>query len=686
VTGSDDGRREVRPLFEAMFETRFMLDLAEDTDAVFRRFTDVLVPAFADFVAVFLLDDDGTHVDLVVHAHRDPMAAEHLEVIRRLSTTDPTLPEARVAASGEPFVAFSIGPDDLARDLAPELLGYLDAAAPESMLVKPLLADGRSFGSLVLARSSDSAPFTLDDVWFGESLAGRCAVVLQVKQMRAALRDALEASERDRAILGAVVDAAPFGLTLLDTDFRYVLANEMAGEIDGVPPEAMIGRTRAEMIGRRRHADTVEALRTVLETGEPLTIDVPAALTLDTEKARDYEVTYFAVDGPDGERLGLAVMLVDRTQAHLAERAREQLLQQIAQTQRLETVGQLAGAVAHDFNNLLSVISLRGELLRRKHSSDVELGESLAVVERAVEQGRELARRLLAFSRRQPVEAIVVEPAAIIAGFAGLLRATVGPTVSGEGDLADGAVLFDPGALEQVLLNLVVNAREAMPEGGTLRIGVTVVGRQLEMAVADDGEGMSDDVREHAFDPFFTTRGAGIGTGLGLSSVFGLVTGAGGTVHIDSAPGVGTTVTVSLPLVEPQESVAVITRSARSRAATLLVVDDEEDLLDGVVEALSGAGYRVLSAVSAEEALEQVAALAEIDMVISDVLLPGSSGATLVRRLQEIRPGLPALFISGFAPSADGDDALPEGVPLLRKPFSVDDLVRSVAAGLGDRG
>jgi signal transduction histidine kinase len=207
-----------------------------------------------------------------------------------------------------------------------------------------------------------------------------------------------------------------------------------------------------------------------------------------------------------------------------------------------------------------------------------------------VEQGRELARRLLAFSRRQPVEAIVVEPAAIIAGFAGLLRATVGPTVSVELDLEDGAVLFDPGALEQVLLNLVVNAREAMPEGGTLRIGVTVVGRQLEMAVADDGEGMSDDVREHAFDPFFTTRGAGIGTGLGLSSVFGLVTGAGGTVHIDSAPGVGTTVTVSLPLVEPQESVAVITRSARSTAATLLVVDDEEDLLDGVVEALSGTG------------------------------------------------------------------------------------------------
>lgn len=684
--GPSDSIRRGRPLSETVFATRFLLDLSEDTDGDLQRLTDVLVPAFADSVAVFLLAEEADHVDLVAFAHDEPSAVEHIDAIRRLPTRGPTLPGGPVAESGHSFVGLSLEPGDIDDGLAPDLQRYVRAAEPHSLLVMPLLAAGESFGSLVLSRGRDTPPFAEDDVWFAEALAGRVAVVLRARQLRAALQEALEASERDRAVLDAIVATAPFGLAFLGTDLRYVVANTAMESLHGLPAEEMVGRHRDDVVGQPLAAETEPLIRRVLETGEPITFETEAVLG-GAPGPRQLEVTYFAVDGNDGRRLGMAAMFLDRSEHNEALRRNDELQARLAQTQRLETVGQLAGAVAHDFNNLLSVISLRSELLRRKRVGDDELGESLAIVERAVAQGRELAARLLAFSRRQPVEQVVVEPATVVAGFAGLIRATLGPSIALDLDLHEGAVRFDPGALEQVLLNLAVNAREAMPDGGRLTVRVGIEGDRLLLAVGDDGEGMTDDVREHAFDPFFTTRGAGIGSGLGLSSVYGLVTGAEGTVSIDSAPGSGTTVVVSLPLAEAPAAVSVIERRSppSSDRATVLVVDDEEDLLDVVVEALSSVGFRVLSAGSAEEAIEQSAALADLDMVISDVLLPGTSGASLVRRLQADRPGLAVLFISGFAPAAEGDEALPDGVPLLRKPFSVDDLLGAVVAGLGRR-
>jgi PAS domain S-box-containing protein len=680
----DDARG--RPLVDAMFATRFLLELSDDTERALQDFTDVLVPAFADSVAVFVLGEAGDHVDLVAFAHPDEEVMAHVDAIRRLPTRGPTLPGGTVALSGEPYLALDLQPTVFPQELGPELASYLAVVRPRSLLVFPLVAAGASFGSLLLSRREGTPPFTDDDIWFAESLAGRVAVVLRSRQLRAALEESLEVSERDRAVLDAIVAKAPFGLAFLDPDLTYVLANTAMESMHGLSSDELIGRHRDAVVGQPLADETEPLIRRVMDTGDALTYETSVVVGGNPEP-RDLEVTYFAVDGHDGRRLGVAAMFLDRTERNAAERRNDELQLRLAQTQRLETVGQLAGAVAHDFNNLLAVISLRSELLRRKRAGDAELAESLAIVERAVDQGRELAARLLAFSRRQPVEAVVVEPATVIAGFAGLLRATLGPGVALDLDLGPGRVLFDPGALEQVLLNLAVNAREAMPDGGRLTVATRAHGDHLRLSVSDDGEGMTDEVREHAFDPFFTTRGTGIGTGLGLSSVYGLVTGAGGTVHLDSAPGAGTTVVIALPLVEAPASGGVLQRPTRPlTSSTILVVDDEEDLLDVVVEALTGAGYRVVSATSADDAVEQSLTLAELDMVVSDVLLPGTSGAALVRRLQSDRPGLAALFISGYAPAAAGEEALPEGVPLLRKPFSVDELLEAVGAGLGRRG
>jgi PAS domain S-box-containing protein len=507
------------------------------------------------------------------------------------------------------------------------------------------------------------------------------------------LQRVLTASERDRSLLDAIVAGAPFGLAFLDTDLRYLLVNDRMSEINGASVEDMLTRPRREILGDDMALETEPLLRSVLDTGEPVTVHNRTRLPSEPDQERDFRITYYAVDATDGTRLGVAGVVEDITVERAAEQERATLQAQLEEARRLETVGQLAGGVAHDFNNLLAVIGLRSELLRRRHPAMADLVDNLLTIERAVAQGRELAQRLLTFSRRQRVVPQVVELDAVLRSLDGLIGSLTGERihVAVEPSAPGAHVLIDPGALEQVVLNLVINARDALVDGGSIIVTTALPEAEgpvavAELVVTDDGTGMTEEVAAQAFDPFFTTKGSGVGSGLGLPTVYGIVSGAGGSITLDTAPGEGTRVLVRLPLTDPASGRPMIDTKlvlGPGVRRLVLVVDDEMDITKVVSDALRGAGYEVVVATSGHTARSLVAdRLDELDLVVTDVMMPGGTGPELMRSLQAHRPDLPVIYMSGFAARPGASEDLPDDITLLRKPFTIDELLLTVGRTL----
>ncbi len=378
---------------------------------------------------------------------------------------------------------------------------------------------------------------------------------------------------------------------------------------------------------------------------------------------------------------------------------RRKLEQQLRQAQKMEAVGQLAGGVAHDFNNLLTAIIVHAELLREGMQANDPRVDDLDVVLSAGKRGEALTRQLLAFSRQQVVQPVVLDPNAIVKSLERLLRRLIGEDILLETPLADevGNVRVDPGQLEQVLLNLVVNARDAMPAGGRLSIdsaGVDLTeadwrlhdvprpGRYVVLSVSDTGTGMSPETRLRVFEPFFTTKPVGKGTGLGLATAYGIVKQAGGSITVYSEPGRGSRFRVYLPTVH--EGVGQAPAKEHDDAPprgteTILIVEDESSVRAAAAEVLGRHGYRVLLAQSAEDALVSMAHFTEhLDLIVADVVLPGISGPALVTRLRETRPAIPALLMSGYADATARRGVEESGLPLLQKPFTVAGLARKV--------
>ncbi|GID33259.1 ATP-binding protein [Paractinoplanes brasiliensis] len=355
--------------------------------------------------------------------------------------------------------------------------------------------------------------------------------------------------------------------------------------------------------------------------------------------------------------------------------------------QRLESLGQLAGGVAHDFNNILGVIVNYASFVVEEAESEQPDVRMIAAdarqVIRAGERATHLTHQLLAFARREVVRPEVFDLNGFVAGLEDKLRRTVGERVALI--IRPGADLppveCDPGQIEHLLVKLADNARDAMPAGGNLVIDTGCSGDRVRLRVGDSGRGMSADVADRAFEPFFTTKPNGEGIGLGLAMVYGIVTQAGGDVSISSEPGLGTTVTVLLPPASPgsRPAPAGPVRTT-GRGETLLVVDDEPGLRDVAGRILSGAGYRVIAAEGGPQALA-LAARHEgaIDLLLSDVVMPGMLGKDLAERLVTVRPDTRVLYMSGYAqPVLHSEGTLDPGVALLEKPFTADDLLRAV--------
>jgi two-component system cell cycle sensor histidine kinase/response regulator CckA len=347
----------------------------------------------------------------------------------------------------------------------------------------------------------------------------------------------------------------------------------------------------------------------------------------------------------------------------------------------MEAVGQLAGGIAHDFSNVLSVIGGFAELGLRSAQARGELADCLREISQATEQGAALTRQLLAFSRRQPTETSVVSVNRVIAELDGFLRRALGEelrlvTVFGA---TRGLVEINRGQLEQVIVNLAVNARDAMTRGGKLTIESNESRGSVVLRVSDTGCGIDADTQARIFEPFFTTKAPGEGTGLGLSTVYGIVTGAGGQIEVDSGPGRGTAFTVRLPAAAGSETELEATPPRRAASsATVLVVEDNDSLRALTCRVLQDEGYEVLLARTGVDALRLLEAHeAAVDLLVSDIVMPGMRGPELAARLRATDPALPVLFISGFSDQPLDRDC--PGAAFLSKPFKREALVDAVA-------
>jgi CheY-like chemotaxis protein len=373
----------------------------------------------------------------------------------------------------------------------------------------------------------------------------------------------------------------------------------------------------------------------------------------------------------------------------------------------MEAVGRLAGGVAHDFNNLLTVMRANAEFLSQLLPVNGQEREDIDAITKSVDRASALTRQLLAFSRQQVMQPAIVEPNEIVADLEKMLSRLIGEDIDLRIDLGVDVpvVRVDPGQLEQAIVNLIVNARDAMPFGGPLRIttstlkvtaaaaaahGVVDEGSYAAISVNDSGTGMSPAVRARIFEPFFTTKEIGLGTGLGLASVYGMVKQFGGFIDVDSVEGEGSTFTIALPacpLGDPTTREAADAAAGEGAGQTILVVEDEADVRAVSSRILTGHGYRVIEASNGLEAIERLEDVkTRVDMVITDAVMPKMGGAKLIEAVRARRPGVPVLMVSGYTNKELGLSVKDEStVELLHKPFRSEELLRRVRGLLEQR-
>jgi nitrogen-specific signal transduction histidine kinase len=400
------------------------------------------------------------------------------------------------------------------------------------------------------------------------------------------------------------------------------------------------------------------------------------------------------VRDPDGRLLGYAKITRDLTERKRSQEALDAAREQFFQSQKMESLGKLSGGVAHDFNNLLAAILSSLDLARRRLGEGRDVSGLLENATRAAERGAELTQRMLAFARRQELKLESVNLTASLAEMSELLVRTIGPNyvINTQFPLILPKVRADRNQLELALVNLVVNARDAMPGGGAILISATLEQektgpgeRFVCLSITDEGEGMERDVLARAAEPFFTTKGIGKGTGLGLSMVHGMIEQCGGRLELKSAPGKGTTVTMWLPIAEAGLDKAPA-RAARAEAyravrpLTILAVDDDPIVLVNTAAMLADMGHQVHPAASGSMALTLLQNL-PVDLLITDYAMPGMTGAELIRRARLLRPDLPAIVVSGFA---ELDEGVVLEAPRLAKPFRQHQLAAKIAECMHD--
>ena len=588
---------------------------------------------------------------------------------------------------------------------AAELHGCADAAGligtPAPMLIAP--ADRSRVRAAIFSTVAEGTPISLEcQILRGElersaeltaapmrssggAIAGSVTIVHDITERKEADR----ALRREREFSTQVIDAIPGIFFVLDRLGKYVRWNGNFENLIDLPAEGILRSVAIDRIHPEDRQRVLGAMEAVFAEGS-------AEAEARGFVGQTQNVRHFYITGRRLEMDGVPYLVgcgVDITERKEAEAARERLESQLLQSRKLESIGRLAGGVAHDFNNHLTVINGYCDLLLSHLAADHPDSQSLIDVRRAGERAATLTRQLLAFGRQQRLSPSPVSLNRIVASMDTMLHRLLPENIRVTTVPAPGlgAAMADTGQIEQVLMNLVVNARDAMPEGGDILIETANVdlepgteerdagigpGAYVTLTVTDTGSGMDEHTRELIFEPFFTTKRPGEGTGLGLATVYGIVTQSGGAIAVRSQPGEGSAFTVYLPRLDAAAEIppapATAAGGSRSGQGTILLVEDQETVRGLVSRVLRSAGYSVIQAGNGTQAL----ALADsegsaIDLLVTDMVMPGMSGRELAARLTARREGLRVLFISGYAPHAIPGEGVPDsGVAFLQKPFS----------------
>ena len=603
---------------------------------------------------------------------------------------------SKVIASGQPFILENVRSHPQAK--ANEAVEALNMGA--FLGVPVMTATGQTLGALI-AIAPNPRHWDGRDVALIHDLATLASTELERKTAEAQTKNARAELAAERALglrfQAHILNTVQQAVIATDPEGVIVYWNCYAETLYGWKAEEALGNHISDLVigdGRDAHWKEVSAC---LASGKPWTRE--RMLKRKNGSSFHALITLSPMHDASGDQEGIVGVSIDVTnQKHLEE--------QIRQSQKMETVGRLTGGIAHDFNNLLTVIRLNADLVLEQMSPSLPPVEDIKQIRDSANRAASLTKQLLAFSRKQILTPRPVDLNAIVSDVQPILARLVGDDIGLSLDLkAKGHIVADSGQIDQILVNLIVNSRDAMVDGGTVVIrtenvhldarpgrdsngDAEIAGNYITLSVSDTGMGMSEATRKRALDAFFTTKPPGAGTGLGLSTVSGIVTQSAGHIRISSAPGKGTTVRVYFPKVE-DKAVAAIERKREAAPGhrggeTILVVDDESGVRRHAVRILRDRGYNVLEAVSGSDAMRLATESAdEIDLVLSDVVMPELPGRDLAEKVAAVRPGTRFVFMSG-RPQSDlfARGLLYEGVPFVGKPFTPEELANTIRDAL----
>ena len=678
-------------------EVAFALTRQDDFETALRVVAACAVPRFADLV---LLVVQGEGQDGLEVAHRDPEQNTYVAGLVR-----PLLPAIRRVAEEDirqgrqfrwiPRVARTTPPLNHEADLL-RLLQSLDVA---SLIVVPLRASGVLMGGIAFTRRAGGTRYNATDLAVAQVIARRSAAAIQEAELHGRELDELSRRSRLEDALQKwiqVFDHAGWGAAIVDgQDQRIEAANPAFARLHGFPgAESLAGRLFGDVLSPEHANDPAhwaagdqrspyESVH-VRSNGTPFPV-----LTNVTPLVTDTGTTSYVVTIQD---------LTD------LKRTEERL----RRAQRLEAVGRLAGGVAHEVNNMMTIIMGFSDLLARSGEVPVQRHREIEEIRKAATRAGKITQQLLAFSRQQILQPADLQLNDVVSELVPVLRLLLPANIELETALAPlgSLVHADRAQLDQVIINLVFNARDAMAGGGILRlatdsrrlveddgrrlIGIPIPdGQYALISVIDTGHGMDPPTLQQVFEPFFTTKSAGSGTGLGLATVYGIVKQSGGYVWVESAPGTGTTVTVSLPQARAEaaapEDALPEDLPLECRRGTVLVVEDEEGVRDLVHRVLQEQGHQVLDAPDGDSALSMLDEFgAELDLVLSDIVVPGLGAGELDQKIRQLRPDLPIVYMSGYPRDEMVERRLVDpDRPFLQKPFTGEELSELVCRELG---
>ena len=628
-----------------------------------------------DEVRILMLEDDDNDEQLIRHELRRLLSPLQ---IRRVTT------ESAFLAALSDF-----SPDVILCDHNVPSFGgriALDAArrtAPETPFI--LVTGSLDEETAVSYLKAGAADYILKDRLI------RLSPAIVDALARARQRQSLKRHER---LLQQIIDANPSLIFVKNWDGRFVLVNEATAEICGTTVDDLTGKTDADF---NPDAPEVAHLlrddRDVMSSGKPKFITEESVTNPVSKQTRWFQTIKIPLRMPGEDAPSLLGVATEITE-------RKQLEQQLLQAQKMEAVGQLAGGVAHDFNNILTAIVGYADLLAAEFGPESQQLEDLEEIRKAARRAAALTRQLLSFSRKQVLEPRIVDVNDVVMNLDKMLRSLISENIELKMQLAEDldAARVDPNQLEQVIMNLAINARDAMPDGGRLTIEtanaeldadyaakhVSVIpGAYVMLAVTDTGCGMSEEIKARIFEPFFTTKPAGRGTGLGLSTVYGIVKQSGGNIWLYSELEKGTTFKVYLPAIDslPEDIGKIAPAEPAARGAgTVLVVEDDEQLRRLTHRALANEGYVVLEADRGRTALELARRhTGTIDLLLTDIVMPDTNGRKLAETLRTARPGLRVLFMSGYPDGAIVNHGmLGPADAYLSKPFTTEAIARKV--------